>query len=132
MPVNDRKKIVWRNLFGLCFTHTERIFWLIDLFATQCTFSDSSRQAELKYIIPDQRKSFLRRVKVVIKTCHYHKQVKYEARTSVACMILVMDMNFSMLLKTSHASPGDGGGIFGLGIISGLGTCVNLRTCSNI
>ena len=92
VPVNDRKKIVWRNLFGLCFTHTERIFWLInswknrssssrkwrrkifvlkkiDLFASQCTFSDSSRQAELKYIIPDQRKSFLRRVKVVIKTC---------------------------------------------------------------
>ena len=103
----------------------------IDLFASQCTFSDSSRQAELKYIIPDQRKSFLRRVKVVIKTCHYHKQVKYEARTSVACMFLVMDMNFSMLLKTSHASPGDGGGIFGLGIISGLGTCVNLRMCSN-
>ena len=35
-------------------------------------------------------------------------------------MFLVMDMNFSMLLKTSHASPGDGGGTFGLGIISGL------------
>ena len=30
VPVNDRKKIVWRNLFGLCFTHTERIFWLIN------------------------------------------------------------------------------------------------------
>ena len=44
-------------------------FEKIDLFASQCTYSDSSRQAELKYIYPDQRKSFLRRVKVVIKTC---------------------------------------------------------------
>ena len=50
----------------------------------------------------------------------------------VSFMILVMDMNFSILLQTSHASPGDGGGISGLGVISGLGTCVNLRTCSNI
>ena len=39
------------------------------LFASQCTYSDLSRQAELKYIYPDQRKSFRRRVKVVIKTC---------------------------------------------------------------
>ena len=83
VPVNDAKKIVWRNLFGLCFTHTKRIFWLInywknqssssrkwrrrifilkkiDLFASQCTISVSNRQAELKYIILDKKKSFLR------------------------------------------------------------------------
>ena len=102
------------------------------IFASQCTYSDSSRQAELKYIHPDQRKYFFHSVKVVIKTCHYHKQVKYEARTCVACIFLVMAMNFSMLLKNSHASPGDGSGIFGLSIISGLRTCVTLRTCSNI
>ena len=69
---------------------------------------------------------------MLLRHVHYHKQVKYEARTSIACMFLVMDMNFSMLLKTSHASPGDGGGIFGLGIISGLGTYINLRMCCNI
>ena len=74
-------------------------FWKKNyLFASQCTYSDSSRQAERKYIYPDLRKYFVHRVKVVIKTCHYHKQVKYEARTCVACMFLVMAMNFLMLL----------------------------------
>ena len=89
----------------------------IDLFESQCTFSNSSPQAELKYIIPDQRKSFHQRVQLLLRHVHYHKQVKYVARTSVACMILVKDMTFSMLLKTNHTSPINIGDILGLGII---------------
>ena len=88
VPVNDRKKIsllyvshIRSGFFDrltlkkIEVLHSEneeeKNFALkkIDLFASQCTYSDSSRQAELKYIYPDQRKSFLRRVKVVIKTC---------------------------------------------------------------
>ena len=82
--------------------------------------------------IPIKENHFFAAQKLLSRRTHYHKQVKYEARTSVACMIFVMDKNFSMLSKTSHASPGDGGGIFGLGIISGLDTYVNLCTCINI
>ena len=63
-------------------------------------------------------------------------KLKYEARTSTTCMILVMDINLSMLYKTIHTSSGDGSGSFGYvldnGIISGLGTCANSRKCSNI
>ena len=65
----------WSTLEKIEVLHSENeeetiSFWKKnDLFASQCTYSDSFRQAELKYIYPDQRKSFLRRVKVVIKTC---------------------------------------------------------------
>ena len=91
--------------------------WKKNLFASQSTFSDASRQSQLKYIIPHQRKSFLHHVKSLLRHVHYHKHVKCDTRTSVVCMILVMDMNFSMFLKTSHVSPRDGRGIFGLCII---------------
>ena len=57
-------------------------------------------------------------------------RVEFEA--AVVCRILVMEMNISILLKTCHAWSSDGGGIFGLAIISGLGTSVDLRTCINI
>ena len=61
----------------------------LNLFVSQCIYSDSSRQAEFKYNHLDPRKSFLRHA-------HYNKQVRYKEAKAVAYTFLVMDMTLSM------------------------------------
>ena len=60
----------------------------LNLFVSECIYSDSSRQAVFNHL--DLQKSFL-------KHANYHKQVKYKGKNALACMLLVMDMTFSML-----------------------------------
>ena len=78
----------------------------LNLFASQCIYSDSSRQAELKYIYLDPQKRFFKTYP------------------------LPQTSEISMLQKTSRVSSGNGCNIFGLSNISGLGTCTILGILS--
>ena len=73
------------------------------------------------------KKIIPRHVKLLSRHVYYHKEIIYEATASIARMILVMNINFLMLLKTNHTSPTEDCNIFGLSMISGFGTCVSLR-----
>ena len=139
------KKNILRNLFCFCFTHIKWIVWIIKFWlskrkkksyrfekhqsvrVTLYTFwlvSSSWTQ-----IYPSRLKEMLSSpCKVVIKICPLPQTSQIEAKTSVACMFLVMDMTFLILCRPGMRHQATA--VIFLG--SAFGTCAVLRMLSNI